>query len=100
MEEWIAIGGMPLEPSFCFQEFEARNNYRGPVLHLRRPKDYTNDQEYIDDIEVEAMKVLGKYEPKEREARARALNCQRRVNRVFDSMGLRYGGRGSNPEFF
>lgn len=91
MEEWVAIGGTPFELSFHFDEFETRNHYKGPVLRLRHPDHYGEDQEYVDDIEKEAVKVLGKYEPKEHEARTRALNGQKRVNRVFDSMGVHYG---------
>ena len=93
VEEWIALGWSPLCVYTKFDNFTNLNGYKGPVVACRKPKGYKSDESFVAYVESQAKKVCGTYLGKEQEAKRASLGSKRRLNRIFDLMGVAYEDR-------
>jgi hypothetical protein len=74
-------------------EIVDRYGYKVPVLDCRRPKDFKTDKSFVAFVEREAEKICGAYLLKEQDAKNASLGSKRRLNLVFDLMGVAYEDR-------
>lgn len=91
VEEWIALGRKPLCAHTDMSKIVELNGYKGPVL--RCPKDFADDRSFVHFVEKEAEKICGVYALKEQRAKNASLGTKRRLNRIFNLMGVAYEDR-------
>jgi hypothetical protein len=67
--------------------------YRGATLTCQRRDEFLNNKVFVEYVERKAKGICGPYFGKEEEAKEASLGLKRRLNRVFDSMGVSYEDR-------
>lgn len=63
------------------------------MLDIRRPESFPNDEVFVHFVEERAVMVCGKMTDKEDESKVATLGGRKRLNRVFDLMGVAYEDR-------
>lgn len=93
VKEWIACDSPPLSSETWFFEFERRGRYIYPNLGVAVPDAFSTDFDFVNYVEHKTKQIIGLYGDKEHKARCQCLGGKRRLNRVFDDMGLCYADR-------
>lgn len=93
VEEWVACNSPPLSSETCFFEFERRDRYVYPNHGAARSDAYSTDFCFVNQIEHKAEQIIGFYGDKEQKGKCQYLARKRRLNRVFEAMGLCYADR-------
>lgn len=83
----------PLWTYTCFRNVKVLWDYRGPTLDVERPDRFPNDKVFVEFDERQSEKICGPYLEKEEEAKMTSPGSKRRLNRVFDAMGVEYDER-------
>lgn len=60
------------------------------MLDIEWPERFANDKDFIEFVERKTVEICGPYLEKEEEAKITSLGSQKRINRVFDLMGVEY----------
>lgn len=68
-----------------------QGNYCGPTLDIERPERFPNDKNFVEFVESKAVGMYGTYLDKE--TKITSLDSWRRINRVFDLLGVEYDDR-------
>jgi len=93
VEEWLACDSPPLSSEARFSDFEKRGGYVFLCLHVGPSDAFSTDFSFVNFIEHKAEEIVSFYGDREHKFRCQALPRKRRLNRVFDSMGLCYADR-------
>ena len=93
MEEWIACESPPLSSKTRFSDFEQRDGYIFPCLNVAPSDAFTTDFSFVNLIKHKAKEIIGFYGDREHKGQCQSLAGKRRLNRVFDAMGLCYADR-------
>lgn len=83
----------PLLTYTRFWDAICRGDYRGPTTDIERPDRFPNDKDFVEFVKREAIKICGPYLEKEEEAKITSLGSWKRINRVFNLMGVAYEDR-------
>ena len=90
VEQWIALGQSLLCVYTKFDSFADLNGYKGPIVACQKPRGYKTDESFGAYVESQAEKICGAYLGKEQEVKRASLGSKRRLNRIFDLMGVAY----------
>ena len=92
VEEWLACDSPPLSSETRFSNFE-KDIYMFLRLRVGPSNAFSTDFSFVNFIEHKAEEIVSFYGDREHKFRCQALPRKRRLNRVFDSMGLCYADR-------
>lgn len=86
----MAYNSPPLSSETRFFEFKWRDGYVYQNLSMERPDAYSTDFSFVNLIEHKAELIIGFYGKKEHKGKCQYLARKRRLNHMFDAMGLCY----------
>lgn len=61
-----------------------------PNVDIEWPDPFPNDKDFVEFVKRKAVEIYGLYLDKEEEAKITSLGSRKRINRVFDLMGIKY----------
>ena len=88
-EEYLAARVWSLKKGWSFVCFHKKvvrgKDYLYPDKEVACPKKYTNDEDFVSTVEVNAVAILGKFLKKEKDLMDKILGTDyKRLNRVFE----------------
>jgi hypothetical protein len=93
VEEAVALKKHPLSEYTKFKDIVDQDGYKAPKVTRGRPKRFATDSAYVSHVERNADKICGSYLKTEHLQKLQSVGTKRRLNRVFDQMGIVYPDR-------
>jgi hypothetical protein len=93
VEEAVALKKHPLSEYTKFTDIVVQDGYKAPKVTRGRPKRFATDSAYVSHVERKADKICGSYIKTEHFQKLQSVGTKRRLNRVFDQMGVVYPDR-------